>query len=211
MIIKKNWKTLLITSLIILLPIAAGLILWDRLPEQIPMHWGPSGEVDGYGSRGMFVFILPVVMLTFHWLCMIATSADPKKKNHSDKTMTLVLWIIPVIEIMMSIITYMTALGYGVRVEIVIPAFMGLLLVVIGNYLPKCKQTYTVGIKIPWTLNSEENWNKTHRLAGWVWTIGGTLITATAFTGIFWLPLLFLLPMILIPVLYSYRLHRKGI
>ena len=209
--IKKYWKTLLITSITILLPIAAGLILWDRLPEQVPMHWGPSGEVDGYGSRGMFVFILPVVMLAFHWLCMIATSADPKKKNHSDKTMTLVLWIIPVIEIMLSIITYMTVLGYGVRVEIIVPAFMGLLLVVIGNYLPKCKQTYTVGIKIPWTLNSEENWNKTHRLGGWVWTICGALIVATAFTGIFWLPLLFLLPMILIPVLYSYSLHRKGI
>ena len=209
--IKKYWKTLLITSIIILLPIAAGLILWDRLPEQVPMHWGPSGEVDGYSSRGMFVFILPVVMLAFHWLCMIVTSADPKKKNHTDKTMTLVLWIIPVIEIMLSIITYMTVLGYGVRVEIIVPAFMGLLLVVIGNYLPKCKQTYSVGIKIPWTLNSEENWNKTHRLAGWVWTICGALIVATAFTGIFWLPLLFLLPMILIPVLYSYSLHRKGI
>ena len=208
--IKKYWKTLLITSIIILLPIAAGLILWDRLPEQVPMHWGPSGEVDGYGSRATFVFVMPAVMLAFHWLCMIATSADPKKKNHSDKTMTLVLWIIPVIEIMLSIITYMTVLGYGVRVEIVVPAFMGLLLVVIGNYLPKCKQTYTVGIKIPWTLNSEENWNKTHRLAGWVWTICGALIVATAFTGIFWLPLLFLLPMILIPVLYSYILHRKG-
>ena len=209
--IKKYWKTLLITSITILLPIAAGLILWDRLPEQVPMHWGPSGEVDGYGSRGMCVFILPVVMLAFHWLCMIVTSADPKKKNHTDKTMTLVLWIIPVIEIMLSIITYMTALGYGVRVEIIVPAFMGLLLVVIGNYLPKCKQTYSVGIKIPWTLNSEENWNKTHRLGGWVWTICGALIVATAFTGIFWLPLLFLLPMILIPVLYSYSLHRKGI
>ena len=209
--IKKYWKTLLITSITILLPIAAGLILWDRLPEQVPMHWGPSGEVDGYGSRATFVFVMPAVMLAFHWLCMIATSADPKKKNHSDKTMTLVLWIIPVIEIMLSIITYMTALGYGVRVEIIVPAFMGLLLVVIGNYLPKCKQTYSVGIKIPWTLNSEENWNKTHRLGGWVWTICGALIVATAFTGIFWLPLLFLLPMILIPVLYSYRLHRKGI
>lgn len=209
--IKKYWKTLLITSIIILLPIAAGLILWDRLPEQVPMHWGPSGQVDGYGSRAVFVFALPVVMLAVHWLCMIATSADPKKKNHSDKMMTLVLWIIPVIEIMLSIITYMTALGYGVRVEIVVPAFMGLLLVVIGNYLPKCKQTYTIGIKIPWTLNSEENWNKTHRFAGWVWTFGGLGIMATGFFGIFWIPLSLLLPMVLLPVIYSYILHRKGI
>jgi uncharacterized membrane protein len=211
MIIKKNWKTLLITSIIILLPIAAGLILWDRLPEQVPMHWGPSGEVDGYGSRGMFVFILPVVMLAFHWLCMIVTSADPKKKNHTDKTMTLVLWIIPVIEIMLSIITYMTVLGYGVRVEIIVPAFMGLLLVVIGNYLPKCKQTYSVGIKIPWTLNSEENWNKTHRFAGWLWTICGLVVMLTGFFGGFWIFFGVVLLMVLAPCIYSYILHRKGI
>ena len=208
--IKKNWKTLLITSLIILLPIVAGLILWDQLPEQVPMHWGPSGEVDGWGSKGLFVFGLPAIMLAFHWFCVLVTGTDAKKKNHSDKMMTLVLWIIPVIEIMLTIVTYMTALGYGVRVEIVIPAFMGLLLIVIGNYLPKCKQNYTIGIKIPWTLDNEENWNKTHRMAGWVWTIGGVLIVATAFTGIFWIPLVILVPMTLAPVIYSYTLYRKS-
>ncbi len=209
--IKKNWKTLLITSIIILLPIVAGLILWNRLPEQVPMHWGPSGEVDGWGSKGLFVFGMPAIMLAVHWLCVLITGADAKKKNHSIKMVTLVLWIIPVIEIMLAIVTYMTALGYGVRVEIIVPAFMGLLMVVLGNYLPKCKQNYTIGIKIPWTLNSEENWNKTHRLAGWVWTICGLLITATAFTGLFWLPLVVFLPMILIPLIYSYSLYRKGI
>ena len=208
--IKKYWKTLLITSIIILLPIAAGLILWDRLPEQVPMHWGPSGEVDGWSSKGFFVFAMPLIMLAFHWFCMLVTGTDAKKKNHSAKMMTLVLWIIPAVEVLLAIVTYMTALGHGVRVEIVIPAFFGLMLAVIGNYLPKCKQNYTIGIKLPWTLNNEENWNKTHRLAGWVWTVCGLLIVATAFTGIFWISLLLLLPMILIPVVYSYSLHRKG-
>ena len=208
--IKKNLKTLIITSLIILLPIVAGLLLWDQLPDKVPMHWGPSGEVDGWGSKPFFVFGVPAIMLAVQWLCVLATSADTKKKNHSVKMVALVLWIIPVIEIMLSIVTYMTALGYGVRVEIVIPAFMGLMLTVLGNYMPKCKQNYTIGIKLPWTLDNEENWNKTHRLAGWVWTIGGLLIAASSLTGIFWIPLAIFVPMTLIPVFYSYILYRKG-
>ena len=208
--IKQNWKTLIVTSLIILLPIVAGLLLWDQLPDKVPMHWGPSGEVDGWGSKPFFVFGLPAIMLAFQWLCVLATDADAKKKNHSTKMVALVLWIIPVIEIMLAIITYMTALGYGVRVEIVIPAFMGLMLTVLGNYMPKCKQNYTIGIKLPWTLDNEENWNKTHRLAGWLWTIGGLLIAATSLTGIFWIPLVVFVPMTLIPVFYSYILFRKN-
>ena len=175
------------------------------------MHWGPSGEVDGWGSRAMFVFGIPAIMLAVQWLCVLATGADTKQKNHSAKMVTLVLWIIPVIEILMSIITYMTALGHGIRVEIIIPAFFGLLMMVLGNYMPKCKQNYTIGIKIPWTLDSEENWYKTHRLAGWVWTIGGLAVFATAFTGIFWIPLAIMFPMTIIPVIYSYCLYRKGI
>ena len=208
--IKKNLKTLIITSLIILLPIVAGLLLWDQLPDKVPMHWGPSGDVDGWGSKPFFVFGVPAIMLAVQWLCVLATGADTKKKNHSVKMVALVLWIIPVIEIMLSIVTYMTALGYGVRVEIVIPAFMGLMLTVLGNYMPKCKQNYTIGIRLPWTLDNEENWNKTHRLAGWVWTIGGLLIAASSLTGIFWIPLAIFVPMTLIPVFYSYILFRKN-
>ena len=209
--IKKHLKTLILTSVIILLPILAGLILWDRLPAQVPMHWGPNGEVDGYGSRAVFVFAIPAFMLAIQWLCTLATAADAKKKNHTPKMITMVLWIIPLLSTLVHIITYAVVFGIPVPVEIVIPAFMGLLLAVIGNYLPKCKQNYTIGIKLPWTLESEENWNKTHRLAGWVWTIGGILIAATSLIGIFWIPLLLLLPMVLIPILYSYSLHRKGI
>ena len=87
---------------------------------------------------------------------------------------------------------------------------MGALFVVIGNYLPKCKQSYTVGIKIPWTLNDEENWNKTHRLAGFLWVIGGVVIMATAFLGTFWLFFVVLIPMVIVPFVYSYSLYKKS-
>ena len=92
-----------------------------------------------------------------------------------------------------------------------LPVFMGLLFAVIGNYMPKCKQNYTIGIKIPWTLNNEENWNKTHRFAGWLWTAGGIIMMLTGFFGGFWIFFVVMLLMVLAPVLYSYILHRKGV
>ena len=209
--IKKNWKVLVITSLVILLPILAGLILWNQLPEQIPSHWNAAGEIDGWSSKPFSVFGLPLIMLAFQWICVLGTGADPKKANHPQKIVHLVLWIIPVISIVLHVLVYTAALGGEVRMEVVMPVFIGLVFTIVGNYLPKCKQNYTIGIKIPWTLNNEENWNKTHRFAGWLWTICGLGIMLTGFFGGFWIFLAIVLLMVLAPFIYSYLLHRKGV
>ena len=209
--IKKHLKTLIITSILTLLPIVAGLYLWNTLPEQVPSHWDVNGEIDGWSSKPFFVFGLPCIMLAFQWLCVLGTAADPKKANHSGKVLQLVLWIIPVLSIILSAMTYMVVLGHTVRVEVIMPLIIGLVFTIIGNYLPKCKQSYTVGIKIPWTLHSEENWNRTHRFAGRLWLVCGFGIMLTAFVGGFWVFLPIVLVMVLAPMVYSYLLHRKGI
>ena len=208
--IKKNLPKLIITSLITLIPIVIGLILWDKLPDQVPMHWNAQGEVDGYGTKFQAVFLMPLVLVAFHWICVLGTSLDPKKQNINDKIFTLVLWIIPVISLLCNSMVFATALGHKVSVEIIMPLFMGALFVIIGNYMPKCKQSYTVGIKLPWTLDNEENWNKTHRLAGFLWVISGVIIMATAFLGAFWLFFVVLIPMVIIPFVYSYLLYKKN-
>jgi len=208
---KKNWKILLITSLLILLPALAGIVLWDQLPEQIPTHWNPSGEVDRWSSKAFAIFGLSGILLAAQWLCTLGTRADPKKDNHPQKILHLVLWIIPVISNLLYAITYAVALGKEVRIEVIMPVFMGLLFAIIGNYLPKCKQNYTIGIKIPWTLNSEENWNRTHRFAGRLWVVCGIVIMLTGFFGGFWIFFGIVLAMVIAPFLYSYLLHRKGV
>ena len=90
---------------------------------------------------------------------------------------------------------------------------VGILFVVIGNYLPKTKQSYTMGIKLPWTLASEENWNRTHRLAGFLWVIGGILLILLTLLRLWntWTFLLVIIPMSVVPMIYSYLLYRKGI
>lgn len=209
--IKKNLKVLIITSLVILLPILAGVILWNQLPEQIPSHWNAVGEIDGWTSKPFTVFGFPLILLAVQWLCTLGIGADPKKNNHPPKILHLVLWIIPILSVLLHTITYAVALGKEVRMEMVMPVLVGLLLAIIGNYLPKCKQNYTIGIKIPWTLNSEENWNRTHRFAGRLWVICGLAIMLTGFIGGFWVFLPIALLMVIAPFIYSYLLHRKGV
>ena len=209
--IKKNLKVLIITSVIILLPIVGGLALWDQLPEQVPIHWDAEGEVDGWASRPVAVFVPSAMMLALQWLCVVVTSADPKKQNHPEKVKVLVFWLIPIITVFISVLMYASALGVSVRVETLMPILLGLVFVAIGNYMPKCKQNYTIGIKIPWTLASEENWNRTHRLAGWVWVGGGVVMLLSGFLSIFWLTLVPVIIMVAVPLIYSYILHKKGI
>ena len=209
--IKKNLKTLIVTSILIVLPVLAGIILWERLPEQMATHWNAAGDIDGWTSKPFTVFGLPLILLAAQWLCVLGTLADPKKENHPVKVLHLVLWIIPVLSLVLGTITYATALGRNVQVEVIMPILIGLILAIIGNYMPKCKQNYTIGIKIPWTLNSEENWNRTHRFAGWLWTFSGIVVMLTGFLGGFWIFLIIVLLMVLAPILYSYLLFRKGI
>ena len=209
--IKKNLKVLIITSIIILLPMLVGLILWNRLPEQVPFHWNAEGEVDGWASRPVAVFVPSAAMLALQWLCVLVTSTDPKKQNHPQKVVHLVFWLIPLITIVLSTFVYASALGSNVRVEVLMPILLGLVFIAIGNYLPKCKQNYTIGIKIPWTLASEENWNRTHRLSGWVWVGGGIVMMLAGFFDAFWVTMIVVAIMVLVPLIYSYILHRKGV
>ena len=208
---KKNLKVLMITSAIILLPVLVGVILWNQLPEQIPSHWNAVGEVDSWSSKPFAVFGFPLILLAAQWLCILGTFADPKRASHPSKILHLVLWIIPVLSVMLHGIIYATALGKKVPIEVVMPVFIGLLFAIIGNCMPKCKQNYTIGIKIPWTLNSEENWNKTHRFAGRIWVVCGLGIMLSSFFGSFWIFLPVVLLMVVAPFIYSYMLYRKGV
>ena len=88
----------------------------------------------------------------------------------------LALWLVPTVSLAGAATIYPYNLGYSVNIALVGQLVVGLLFIIIGNYLPKARQNYTLGIKIAWTLANEENWNRTHRLAGYLWMIGGLLL-----------------------------------
>ena len=210
--VKKNKWKIIISSIVTLLPIVAGLILWDKLPDMVPSHWGPTGEVDAYSSKGFFVFGLPLLMLGLNLLGTIASGLDPKNKNHEGKPLILVYALIPALTILLSVATYFAAFELPIPILNMVIAAFGLMLVVIGNYLPKCKPSYTIGIKISWTLNSEKNWVATHRMAGKLWVIAGALIILTALLPaklIIWFFVPVLLVSVIVPFVYSYIYYKK--
>lgn len=207
--IKKYKKTLMITSLVLLIPVIVGLLLWDKLPDPMPSHWDIHGEVDNWSSKAFVVFGLPGLMLVLQWVCVFACLADPKYKNYNPKMLKLVLWICPVIGLIVSTLVYTAALGCEIPIEVIMPLLMGALFMIIGNWLPKCEQTYTMGIKLPWTFASEANWNATHRFGGKVWFFGGIITMLTAFLGSFWLLMVILALMVILPTVYSYLYYRK--
>lgn len=207
--IKKNKWGLLVSSVVILLPMVIGLLLWNRLPEKIATHWGADGTADGWSSKAVAVFGMPLFAFALHWVCVLVTMADPKHKNIDGKPFGMVLWICPLISVLVGTMIYATAFGVALNAALFMPIVLGLMFVVIGNYLPKCKQNYTIGIKVSWALNDEENWNSTHRFAGKLWVLGGLIIVATAFLEQFWLFFAILLVMAFVPMLYSYLYYRK--
>ena len=211
--IKENKRILMITSLIILLPVLVGLLLWNQLPEQVPVHFNSEGIADSYQSKLWGVVFVYLLVFACHWFAAIVTSVDPRRRNISSKIYRLVLWICPVISIFMGIVIYGTALKWPwVNVNVMANLVVGVIFVFTGNYLPKCRQNYTIGIKLPWTLSDTENWDRTHRFAGKIWMLCGVLEIIVGFLPIarFEIVMIALILLATVPVaLYSYLLYRK--
>lgn len=209
---KKNMNKIILSSAIVLFPIIIGLLIWNKLPEQIATHWGANGVADGWSSKAYAVFALPCFILIAHLFCVFVCFSDPKVKDQGRKVLWLVLGLCPAVSILCSAFVYITALDIKIPIEKIVPASLGLLFAVLGNYLPKCKQSYTIGFKLPWTLSNEENWNKTHRLAGKLWVIGGLILMSLILLPksliVIIIPLTFTL-MILVPLFYSYALYQR--
>ena len=208
----KNKFTIIITSVIVLIPMLVGVAFWDALPEQVAIHWGASGEPDRWCAKAFAVYAVPLIMLALHWACLFATRFDKKNRGQNPKMMNITYWLVPAVSWVANGMTYADALGKDIDVIRLLPIIMGALFLLIGNYLPKCTPNRTVGIRIKWTLADEENWNATHRFGGKVWFIGAIVILASSL-----LPakisvcvmIAATLAMALAPIIYSYCFYKK--
>ncbi|MBO6048027.1 MAG: SdpI family protein [Erysipelotrichaceae bacterium] len=207
-----NKKLIIFTSLLILCPMIFGIAIYNRLPETLPTHWNFNGQIDGYSSRRFVVYIMPLMLLAIHLVCSLVISLDPKNQNVSRKIKNLVLWIVPVVSVFVSYAIYSNALGKTVDITTLPFMFIGILFMIIGNYMPKTRQNYTIGIKIPWTLDNEDNWNATHRFAGKLWFVGGFIFLIASILKIVnpLIEIIFVLVIAIIPTIYSYIYYRNN-
>ena len=208
----KNKKYWLITSAVTLLPVLLGLALWNKLPDRLPTHFGIDGAADGWSGKGFAVFGIPAMWLTFHLIVWGVTRLDRQNRGHNEKVLNLVGLTFPAMSILFSVLLYTRALDTELNLSMLLFPLLGLMFIAIGNWMPKIRQNSTLGIKIKWTLYNEENWNKTHRFAGFVWVIGGVLFCLMGFvpgeTLVFLLPLEVIL-LACVPTVYSWLLSKK--
>lgn len=209
---KMNKKLLLLTSIVILFPILWGVTIWSQLPNQIPIHFNLVGQANNFQSKPLVVFGLPLFLLLVHLFVIFVIGRDPKNSAMNEKMARVIYWLTPIVSLSISYLIYSKALGSTTNPSVFVSALLGLIFVIMGNYIPKLKVNHTVGIRLPWTLQSEENWYKTHRLAGKLWFLGGLILLLEA--GLqFAVPYVMgivILTIVFIPVMYSYQLNQKN-
>jgi len=174
-----------IPLLIVIAAFAASAIVYPRLPETIPTHWNMDGQPDGWSSRAFGVLITPVILLFVWGFVRVLPAIDPRGANYAkfggafeaifDSLMLFLLG--------MHIVLLRAGLGYPVQIQRIAPFGIGVLLIVIGNLLPRCRPNWFVGIRTPWTLSSDRVWEKTHRFGGRLFVAAGFLI---AIAALFW-------------------------
>lgn len=208
----------LLFALPYVLAVAAGIwfyIIYPQLPNTVPLHWNSAGTPDRFADKSSMIYML---LLTFAipLLCDILPKIDPRRKNYryfADSYQKMKLGI-SVFMIFMFVLSINAAMSSEQKLSTRLMSLgLGILFMLIGNYLAKVKNNYFVGIKTPWTLASDEVWRKTHRLGGWLFFIAGlvTIICGLVLKGEQLFPIFLTVIMIaaLVPMVYSYLIYRR--
>ncbi len=206
---KVSKKTIILSVLLCLLPSLLGVIWWDKLPEQIPTHFDLNNQPDRYSSKAFAVFGLPLLLAGLDLLCIWGTGMDPRREKQSEVLQIICLFIPGAIGCIIAPTAYLAAMGKSVDIAMIICLFSGVLFMIVGNYLPKCRRNYTIGIKLPWTLEDDDNWNFTHRLGGVCFMLGGLLSLISALLNVPGLLFISMGTAVLIPVIGSYLYYKK--
>lgn len=184
----------------------------SRIPERVPIHWNLHGEVDGWGSPAMALWLVPAIMLGDLLLFWAIPKIDPRRASwdqHDSAYWTIVTGL-NVFMVAVHVAVLGASLGWTSRTGEWIPIGVGLLMAFIGNVLTRIRPNFFVGFRTPWALSSDENWRKTHRVAGPVFVAGGlALALGGALGGPFLIPAIVLVfAAVLYPFVYSYRLWK---
>ncbi len=207
-----TFKTELIPILSVVISIVLSFYFYAHFPERVATHWNIQGQIDGWSSRGFAAFFFPALNLAIYLLMLFLPLADPKKKNYQDFRLAY-HWIKGALVVFMFLIYLavgLSALGYSVAINTVVPLGIGALFVIIGLSIRNIKQNWFMGIRTPWTISSETVWAKTHRFGGWAFVAAGLLFMLTGLLSQFLWPLIVLIFLIILStVLYSYLVYRQ--
>lgn len=211
----KKYLKELVLWVLILLPYIYIATIWSELPDRVPTHFNIHGEANGWSDKTTLMFIPGAFGIGLYILMLIIPFLDPKDKiqQMGDKFYTFRFVLTLFISVLMTYILYASKEG-SLKNPNVLIVILGALFAVLGNYFQIIRPNYFIGIRTPWTLESEHVWKKTHVLGGRIWMTGGILICILSFVisdnrslmivfGI----LTFIL--VIIPVVFSYMEFKR--
>lgn len=200
-----KWKTLFITSLVCLLPVLFGVILWDYLPDRMAIHFDINNNPDNFASKGFVVFGIPCLMVLLQWFCCFVNDINAYKHGERKKFEKATKWIIPVMTVILQAVTLLFALGFDLDIRRVAALLVGVVLIVVGNYLPKFDYIKNYDV-------DKEKARKINRFIGFETVIMGLLFIVSIF-----LPpamtlccLVLLVPYTVIGIVYGVKVGRKN-
>ena len=207
--------TTIIVLVLIIGATIAGALLWNQLPDQMASHWDVNDQVNGYMSKFWGVYMMPLITIVLFLLFLLIPNIDPLKANIAEFRGTFNLFIAFIIGFMVYIhaLTLRWNLGYtdlGIG-KAMLPA-MGLLFFIIGSMLRKAKRNWFIGIRTPWTLSSDNVWDKTHQLGATLFMISGAIAVVGGFFGgvvAFWSIMIPVMGTTIFLVVYSYVLYQR--
>jgi hypothetical protein len=210
-------RNVLLVILFILVPFGYAFYVYPGLPQTIPTHFNASGEADAWGDKST-IYLLPTIMGIASIVVFLVLSnikkLDPKRYANADDILykKFALFTVLFLSVLSLVIIYSTA-NAGIKLEKMIFPLLGVAFAVLGYFMPKLKQNYFAGIRLPWTLDSEPNWIATHQVAGKVWTIGGGLqfVFSLLLKGeiVFYVFMFLIILMVFVPTVYSYLFFKK--
>lgn len=206
----------LIMLLVACAPLAYLAIVWDSIPEKVALHYNIRMEPDRIGDRSELWLVAGILALVSFLVYLLLNNLhvfDPKRKNKNATTVfnKLAVGMVVFMTALSCIIIASSAKGEVVFSKFLFP-LIGLMFAFIGNYMHSIKPNYFAGFRLPWTLSDDENWRKTHHLAGKLWFWGGLFFAFVSFfipnkeVMYVFVPLMVIL--VIVPAVYSYRLFR---
>ena len=171
--IRQEWYNLVL----LLLPFVVMPFIWSHLPDQIPTHWNFQGEVDDYSNKTVGLLIVPLINIGVYLILLYLPKIDPKNRITIDQKPIPILRTLIVL-LLLGIHSWIIAVAIGIELNSANWIYLGLAVffIVMGNYLRTIQPNYFIGIRVPWALENEGNWRKTHQIGAYTWVIGGLLL-----------------------------------
>jgi uncharacterized membrane protein len=212
-------KAMMWASLVVVAALAAvAFAVGTSLPEgvQLPTHWGWDGKADKFSDKWTALLMPVAIAAGVSLLFVLLPAIEPRRKGmERSQGLYFAGWAgVLLLACLIELAVVAAARGWKISATTLILAGVGALFVLLGNQMSKTRSTYTIGIRTPWTLASEEVWMKTHRLGAKLFVAGGLVMLIAALADI---PASLLNDVVLgvaavtaaIPVAYSYLLWRR--